>query len=645
MIYSFAPDSGPSIVMLNSPHNLDALPCWRDVAIVGTVWGSDLQLYTIENGLGDNPSSWIQIGNQHTTPAYLDTLETWDVSSITEANIYQLRINAVFVSRIDTVHKVKINLDPQIMSGWPQTFVNTSHIGAADVNGDSLAEIFAGLHHQDFLNQRLGAWNLNGSVLAGFPVTGINNNQMAPGFGDMLYNDEISVVTGYDLNNNQIHITRYNGTNFPGWPQTGGQPGNLSYLGLPVLADINGDSTLEIFAGGSTLSAWHSNGSMLSGFPKYFQSSSPAIGDINRDGQLELVVLSADSIIVYNSTGSIIPHFPKRYGGSSTEQYPVLGDINQDQRLEICFNLNTRLFAMDDTGGVLAGFPKNLAGNYANSPVLGDIDSDGNPEIVVVSGVFPSYSEIAAFHYDGTPVAGFPKRLNNRIFRSFNEPVLGDVNGDSFPEIVMGFELENTFEEVHAWMHDGNKVNGWPKRLRDIYGYGITGSAVLGDFNSDSEVDIAISSNAYWMASTDIYVWDLNQPLIPDAMPWPTQRHDNQRTALLGSVPSSVKESFEKGSQATELTVYPNPFRRSLKFIIREPKSENGLVFRVSIYDATGKLVRELNSRSRKTDNGIRTSLSWDGRDETNQLVPSGVYFARIRAADKIRNVRVVLLR
>ncbi|MFB0509436.1 MAG: FG-GAP-like repeat-containing protein, partial [bacterium] len=634
MIYNFIPDSGPSIVLLNNPLHLDALPCWRDLAIIGTVWGSDLQHYTVEYGIGENPSSWIQIGNQHTNPAFLDTIETWVVSGITESNIYWLRINAVFASHIDTIHRIKINLDPQIRSGWPKTFVNASHIGVADVNNDWLSEIFAGLHHQDYFNQRLAAWNLDGSVLTGFPVQGINNNQMAPAFGDMLNNREMSIVTGFDLNHDQVHITHYNGINFPGWPQTGGQPGNLRYLGLPVVADINNDSMLEVFTGGSNLSAWLSNGSPLSGFPKLLQSSSPAIGDMNQDSQLELVIQSADSIVVYDLNGRIIPGFPKRYGGSSTQQYPVLGDINQDQRMEIVFNLNTQLFAIDDTGGVLAGFPKTLAGSYANSPVLGDIDSDGYPEIVVVSGSFPNYSEIAVFRYDGTPVSGFPKRLNNRIFRSFNEPVIGDINGDSLPEIVMGFEVENTFEEVHALTHNGNEVEGWPKRLREIYGYGITGSPVLGDFDSDSDVDMAISSNAYWMASTDVYVWDLDQPYIPLAMPWPTQRHDNQRTAWLGAVPGSIKNSDKTGQLNSELIVCPNPFHKSVNFSCANEK-----ILSLSIYDAMGRLV---TSHKPKVTGHCFT---WDGQDKIGRLVRSGVYFVRIHTANRILNIRAVLQR
>ena len=634
MIYNFYLDSGPSIVLLNSPKHLNALPCWQDLAIIGTVWGSDLQQYTVEYGIGENPSSWIQIGNQHTNPAFLDTIETWDVSGIPESDIYWLRINAVFTSHVDTINQVKINLDPQIMPGWPQTFVNTSHIGVADVNNDSLSEIFAGLHHQDYYNQKLAAWNLGGSILAGFPVQDINNNQMAPAFGDILNNQAISIITGYDLNHDEVNVTKYNGTNFPGWPQTGGQPGNLRYLGLPVVADINNDSMLEVFTGGSSLSAWLSNGNPVSGFPKPLQSSSPATGDINRDGQLELVIQSADSIIVYDPAGRIIPGFPKRFGGSSTQQYPVLGDINQDQRIEIVFNLNTQLFAIDDTGGILTGFPKTLTGSYANSPVLGDIDSDGYPEIVVVSGAFPNFSEISVFRYDGTPVSGFPRRLNNRIFRSFNEPVIGDINGDSLPEIVMGFEVENTFEEVHALTYNGNEVEGWPKRLREIYGYGITGSPVLGDFDSDSDVDMAISSNAYWMASTDIYIWDLNQPYISEAMPWPTQRHDINRTALLGAVPSIIKESDETRKISTGFNAYPNPFQKSVFF-----SSGNEKIQSLCIYDALGRLV--INCQPKV----LNHCFNWDGIDRNGRLVRSGVYFVRICTGNLVLNVRIILQR
>jgi streptogramin lyase len=630
MIYLFRTDSGLPAVALNVPVNHDALPCWRSLAILGTVAGAELIRYSVEYGLGENPVSWTPIGGFRTAPVYLDTLAVWDVSGIMQAAVYTLRINAEFSSHTDTVQRVTISLDPEIRAGWPQTFTNVSVLGGADVNGDLETELFAGLYHQDGLNQRLAGWNLNGATLNGFPVLGINNNQMAPAFGVVRHNDTVSVATGYDLNNDQVNLVRPDGQLMPGWPQTGGRPGSNYYLGLPVLADVNHDSLLEVFTGGGSLSGWRSDGVALPGFPLPGQSSSPAIGDVNRDGNPELVVLSGGTLNVLDSVGNSLPGFPKTYSGASQEQYPVLGDVNGDNRLEVVFNLGTRLYAVTDTGAALPGFPRTLSGNYANSPVLGDLDGDGHCEIVVTSGSFPSYSEIAAFRYDGSPVTGFPVRLNGRVFRSFNEPVLGDVNGDDQPEIVMGFELENTFEEVHALQNDGTPVLGWPKRLRDIYGYGVTGSPVLGDFDNDDTLDMAISSNAYWIYKTDVYVWNLKQRFNAQAMPWPTQRHDVRRSACLSYPTLGLSGSVARGP-GPMLSARPNPFRSELHLYLAGSDWSP-----LEFYDAAGRRVRTLPARP---------ELVWNGADAQGRHLPSGAYFVRAGNRDRLVSLRVVLKR
>jgi hypothetical protein len=637
MIYHFELDSAPPVLAMNSPQNYDALPCWQNLAVIGTIWGPDLQQYTVEYAAGETPGTWTPIGPARTEPVYLDTLGSWDVSGITDPGIYWLRLNAVFTSQTDTTLRVKFSLDPQIMTGWPQTFVNPSLVGVADVYGTGVSEVFAGLNHQDGFNQKLAGWQLDGAPLSGFPVAGINNCQMAPAFAPLPHSDSLGIATGYDLNHEDVNIVRPNGTMLTGWPQTGGHPGTLYYLGLPVIADVNGDSLVEVFAGGSSLSSWHFNGSEVNGWPLTSQLSSPAIGDVNRDGYSELAAISGSTLHVSDSAGVELTPFPKTYSGSSTEQYPVLGDINGDQRMEIVFNLGTHLYAVDDTGGVLAGFPKTLSGSYANSPILGDLDRDGYPDIVAASGTFPSYTQIAAYHYDGTSVSGFPKMLSSRIFRAFNDPVLADINADSFPEVVMGFEVENTFEEIHALKHDGNEATGWPKFMRDIYGYGITGSPVIADFDGDGDVDMAISSNAYWMANSDICVWDLDQPLVASAIPWPTQRHDLQRTACLGNVATSVEERVSEPPDAG-IIAQPNPFRE--KVILRLPRAAGCAPIELGIYDAAGRRVREM----RLAVSGQR-SASWDGTDRLGAPVASGIYFLRARLGDRLVSTRLVLQR
>ena len=78
------------------------------------------------------------------------------------------------------------------------------------------------------------------------------------------------------------------------------------------------------------------------------------------------------------------------------------------------------------------------------------------------------------------------------------------------------------------------------------------------------------------------------------------------------------KESFEK------LLIYPNPFfldNSSQQIVV------DGLIrdSELKVLTITGKLVKELEANSSESPGGYRAF--WDGRDETGQLVSSGVYF------------------
>ena len=78
---------------------------------------------------------------------------------------------------------------------------------------------------------------------------------------------------------------------------------------------------------------------------------------------------------------------------------------------------------------------------------------------------------------------------------------------------------------------------------------------------------------------------------------------------------TGIAESNRPVMNKTNFTVTPNPFRNSVKFIIPSQMGEAKL----SIFDVTGKLVRELN-----------TTMVWDGRNSAGIKVNNGVYFYNV---------------
>lgn len=166
------------------------------------------------------------------------------------------------------------------------------------------------------------------------------------------------------------------------------------------------------------------------------------MGDLDGDGDLEVVVGAYDSNQVYawHADGTPVAGWPQSTGwhvGSS----PALGDLDGDGDLEVVSgSLGYPVYAWHGDGTPVAGWPQTRGGGGFGSPALGDLDGDGDLEVVIGAGVDlgggVESGEVSAWHGDGTPVAGWPRTTAGRVWSS---PALGDLDGDGDLEVVVGF--------------------------------------------------------------------------------------------------------------------------------------------------------------------------------------------------------------
>jgi len=153
--------------------------------------------------------------------------------------------------------------------------------------------------------------------------------------------------------------------------------------------DLDRDNEVEVIAvcAGGDVYAWNLDGSPLSGWPVETGGplkSSPALGDIDDDGYLEVVVSGTDQIWAWNYNGSPQTNFPISLGTMGTlRSSPVLGDVNQDGAVDIVLGTPQGLLvAYDRFGGPLEGWPLACVGAVEASPTLADIDGDGDIELL-----------------------------------------------------------------------------------------------------------------------------------------------------------------------------------------------------------------------------------------------------------------------
>ncbi|GAB4323854.1 MAG: hypothetical protein Kow00127_16530 [Bacteroidales bacterium] len=311
-------------------------------------------------------------------------------------------------------------------------------------------------------------------------------------------------------------------TPFPGWP--------VQYSGASqrggVFGNLDSDPDLEIlYCVNQMVYAFNIDGTVVEGWPvttQLYPDGAPALGDIDGDGVDEVVVSTRQAgtgntgrLHAWELDGTSISGFPVVMTGGATKT-PVLADLDQDGDMEIIIEERAwpdgYVGVYQGDGSLFPGFPVALDYIPASSVAVGDITGDDIPEIVA-----ESYYSVYAFDVSGNVLEGFPYSPGtDRVF-SYSSPVLADLDGDGYREILVG-DHSSTFGNgaVHVIRNDGSAMDGWPQ----FVGYWIYGPPAVGDIDGDGSPDVAVGDQVLSGTPADqVYVWDKNGNDLPG---WPS---------------------------------------------------------------------------------------------------------------------------
>ena len=423
-----------------------------------------------------------------------------------------------------------VDPDPDLEKGFPVKSLNlegTYHGGPAihtlvgNIDDSPTLEIIV----TGLAIGPLYAWHSDGSPVAGWPSIDDYWCPAYPALGNLSNSyPGYEIFAGY-MWCDSAHASAYSGSGkvLAGWPfvKSG------SFQTPPALADIDGDGLDEIFGGldDSRLGGFKADGSFLPGWPVEGSGGqerhTPAIADLDGDGQLEIITATDSNtpgvyLLAYYQDGKPAKGFPVSFSPGFPDTYPVVGDVDGDGVPEIIVVVSdypnpSKVLILSNDGSIKHSMP--IAGGifYGAAPALADLDGDCIPEIIVQSN-----EALNAWRGDGSVFPGWPvfQGESGDYWAGNSAPVVGDVDGDGIPDIVVtnrDVNARGSFGDVRVYNRNGVLHPHFPKALK----MGVGAVPAIADIDLDGHNEIIVSGD-YWDAVEGFYdkvwVFDLGGP-------------------------------------------------------------------------------------------------------------------------------------
>lgn len=279
-------------------------------------------------------------------------------------------------------------------------------------------------------------------------------------------------------------------------PMDGLATGTDYYESHPTLVDLDGDLDLDLVVGRANGISYFENTGNVSapifteriGASNPFSSldadlsgkppTAPALADWDADGDLDLLLGSISlftglgELVAYANTGSAVaPAFTLLSSGSPFEglynelalpPVPAFADMDGDQDLDLVVSrLSLRMKYLRNDGtptsplyvsGAVGDPFSSVSLGFSGSPALGDVDSDGDADLVAASFLADVSPPVRVRFFENTSSLPQQARLTEvtaavftdqfSIYTSRTSPALGDLDGDGDQDLLLALDID-----------------------------------------------------------------------------------------------------------------------------------------------------------------------------------------------------------
>lgn len=231
---------------------------------------------------------------------------------------------------------------------------------------------------------------------------------------------------------------------------------------------------------------------------------------------------------------------------------PVAGDLDDDGLDEIVIGGVRRgpgqaggVYVFQADGQIRPGWPVVEEASFSGAAALADLTGDGQLEIIIAGW---EKEQVHVLDADGFPLPGWPTPLQTSA-STRSIPVIGDVDGDGIPDVVLassGSWLSLVLRGddaqaggIRAWRRDGVGIDFQPGLKADGLIMEASGGAswrryppaVLTDLDGDGWLDVVAATIQDRLYSptppitgskmrSSLYAWELPVPWRSDTAPW-----------------------------------------------------------------------------------------------------------------------------